>query len=102
MELDVNTSEAGVVDGVETVEVIAGGEDTVNLGSSSAAATLMDQHIAGVANPQEILVPTSEVYTMIIAVNFCPNTLSFSMQVGGLFAFNVVEVLIRNSLCCTC
>ena len=62
MELDVSTSEANVhVDGVETVEVIAGGEDGVGLGSSSAAATLMDQHMAAVANPQEILVPTSEV-----------------------------------------
>ena len=72
MELDVNTSEASVVDGVETVEVIAGGEDAVNLGSSSAAATLMDQHIAGVANPQEILVPTSEVYTY--CYKFLPKT----------------------------
>ena len=62
MELDVNTSEANVVDGVETVEVIAGGEDAVSLANSSAAATLIDQHMAvAVANPQEILVPTSEV-----------------------------------------
>lgn len=62
MELDVNTSDANVqVDGVETVEVIAGGEDGVGLGNSSAAATLMDQHISAVANTQEILVPTSEV-----------------------------------------
>lgn len=58
MELSVSTSEAGVVDGVETVEVIAGGEDGIALGSASAAATLMDQHI-GVGNPQEILVPAS-------------------------------------------
>ena len=61
MELSVTTSEPNVVDGVETVEVIAGGEDGVALGSTSAAATLIDQHMA-VANPQEILVPaTTEV-----------------------------------------
>lgn len=58
MELDVSTSEASVVDNVETVEVISGAED--GLGNSSAAATLIDQHMA-VANPQEILVPTTEV-----------------------------------------
>ena len=56
-----NTSEANVVDGVETVEVIAGGEDGVGLSSSSAAATLIDQQLAAVANSQEILVPTTEV-----------------------------------------
>lgn len=61
MELNVNTSEANVVDGVETVEVIAGGEDGVGLSSSSAAATLIDQQLAAVANSQEILVPTTEV-----------------------------------------
>ena len=61
MELDVNTTEASVVDGVETVEVIAGGEDGVGLGTSSVAATLINQHIAAVASQQEILVPTTEV-----------------------------------------
>ena len=78
-----NTSEANVVDGVETVEVIAGGEDAVDLGSSSAAATLIDQHIAAVATPQEILVPTSEVpQCLLLVCNILAKHTYFSMQMS--------------------
>lgn len=51
MELEVN-SEA-VDAGVETVEVVAGGEE-------GGSAALMEQQLM-VANPQELIVPTSEV-----------------------------------------
>lgn len=51
MELEVN-SEA-VDAGVETVEVVAGGEE-------GGSAALMEQQLM-VTNPQELIVPTSEV-----------------------------------------
>jgi len=46
-----------VVENVETVEVVAG--EDLDPGTSS---TLMDHHMI-VTNPQEILVPTTEVST---------------------------------------
>lgn len=60
MEIDVGGGEEqGVMDNVETVEVVASGDD-VSIPSSSAAEGLMDQPII-VANPESILVPTSVV-----------------------------------------
>ena len=51
-----------VLENVETVEVVASGDDipvTVT-SSGSVVGSLMDQHII-IANPEGILVPTSEV-----------------------------------------
>ena len=65
MEIDVG-SEPAVMDNVETVEVVASGDDMPLPVNSTAAATvgLMDHHIM-VTHPEGILVPTSEVWQVV-------------------------------------
>lgn len=60
MEIDVGGEQA-VIDNVETVEVVASGEDVSIPVSSTAGVGLMDQHMM-VTSPEGILVPTSEVH----------------------------------------
>ena len=60
MEIDVGTAEQAVMDNVETVEVVASGDDMPIPVSSTAGVGLMEQHMM-VTNPESILVPTSEV-----------------------------------------
>lgn len=63
MEIDVGGTDPTVLENVETVEVVASGDDVTSVVSSAAANVgLMDQHNHMiVANPEGILVPTSEV-----------------------------------------
>jgi len=62
MEIDVGEEDHSVMENVETVEVVASGDDipvTVT-SSGTVVGSLMDQHII-IANPESILGPTSEV-----------------------------------------
>lgn len=52
--------QGSVIDNVETVEVVASGEEVSIPVSSTADVRLMDQHMI-VTSPEGILVPTSEV-----------------------------------------
>lgn len=60
MEIDVGGAEQTVMDNVETVEIVASGDDLPIPVSSTAGVGLMEQHMM-VTNPESILVPTSEV-----------------------------------------
>lgn len=65
MEIDVG-SEPAVMDNVETVEVVASGDDIPIPASSTAAGNvgLIDHHMM-VTHPEGILVPTSEVCQVV-------------------------------------
>lgn len=62
MEIDVGEEDHSVMDNVETVEVVASGDDMPVTVTSAGTVVggLMDQHMI-IANPEGILVPTSEV-----------------------------------------
>lgn len=59
MEIDVGGGEQAVMENVETVEVVASGDD-ISIPASSGDVGLMNQHMM-VTNSEGILVPTSEV-----------------------------------------
>ena len=67
MELDVGGEEQAVMENVETVEVVASGEDvpiptaTSNGASAGGVGALIDHQHMIVSSPEGILVPTSEV-----------------------------------------
>ena len=70
MDIDVG-GEQTVLESVETVEVVASGDDIANtVNGVSSVGALMDQHMI-VANPEGILVPTSEVgvYVGVVIVS---------------------------------
>lgn len=60
MEIDVGAEEQTVMDNVETVEVVASGDDVSSMRAVHVGVGLMDQHMI-VTSPEGILVPTSEV-----------------------------------------
>jgi hypothetical protein len=61
MEIDVG-SESAVIDGVETVEVVASGDDIpIPVTSTAAGGVGLMEHHMMVTSPEGILVPTSEV-----------------------------------------
>ncbi len=59
MEIDVGEESHSVMDNVETVEVVASGDD-IPVAGSSVGGALIDQHMI-ITNPDNILVSTSEV-----------------------------------------
>ena len=64
MDLDVAGEDQTVMENVETVEVVASGDDVpipVSNSTAAAAVGLMDHQHMIVSSPEGILVPTSEV-----------------------------------------
>ena len=60
MEIDVGGGDQAVMENVETVEVVASGDEVSIPVTSTAGVGLMEQHMM-VTHPEGILVPTSEV-----------------------------------------
>lgn len=91
MEIDVGGAHQAVLENVETVEVVASGDVSIPVTSSTSGSGvgLMDQHMM-VTNPDGILVPTSEIESQALSSQVLdPEASSFSMPGMGVVTIPV-------------